>query len=982
MLGNRATTIKQLNLLGYKDNEAIYLRAIKDSVARKIKASNKNQIPWKELEKLQQQNFNLYLVINGIGDTDKDIKFGKAIFYEHDNLEKNIQIKLWQKLNLPEPTFQIDTGGKSIHSYWVFERPIDIEQWKNLQADLLEFANADRSIKNPSRVMRLAGSIHQTTKQTAQIISNTGKRYSYEELKTIISPEKINDTSNSKINETEILSLTSNWSSSSSSPPNVCSIPLEKCLTKEHRDFIERGVSEGGRNSAGAALARDLIGTAQRLNYLGIQYDGNTLQLFEEFCSHCNPPIPTREAESIWKSALKSNPLPCLTDDAIANCVKAWEYSEKRMKISQILSHSKSLPNLENTNISGENTNISGENSNISGENGGAIGGENSKDIGEENSGAIGGGNGGGIGGGNGGKNFLLNQPNPDEVFKLEVLAYSDEQDLFKKLRLKGQICANYRISAKELEKLVDAIKGRKTTPKSKRHTGSEFLLLETEGIKWLIPGIIPGRGVTILGGDPGVGKTTIAYDMAASLLYKESFLEEEINKSGKVLFVSSDEQPCFAQDKLINRGYSFDEQWQFVTDWDINQKQEFEEYLEDFRPDFVMVDSFAAIHRDENFDENSSSAKSTVYWLESMANKYGCAILLIHHCTKDRDKKGVGKLRGSSAIAGACSAVLLLEGEGNIKSFSAAKIRGSEQFKWNIKLDSETGSWSVVNGQNNDDLETKNLSEKIVLLFESKYPTARLEVEEIRMEIGGQKNSIYKALDRLCKRGILVKRPSQNNRRFKVYGLPILNEQINEQNQTEVSTNVCTTFILKNKLDNTSEHTPPNTSVNNTCLISKTLTPSTFDILDVTVDVTVDKNLEEKGENGKNLIRQEIQTLDSTLEEQGGVCTKDQIQLEKYPEKTQEENNQNKEESMKKNSLNIETTIEDLCDFLETVSSCNNLTEIETGLEVIKEIIDTVTKDLTQEQMTIFTNKFKEKLVTDFSPEFNQLCKKMKLIE
>lgn len=431
----------------------------------------------------------------------------------------------------------------------------------------------------------------------------------------------------------------------------------------------------------------------------------------------------------------------------------------------------------------------------------------------------------------------------PDEIFRLEILAYSDEVNLFRKMRLKGEITSRYRISTKELQELVDFSKGRSSGIKAQRHTGAEFLRLETEGIKWLIPGIIPGRGVTILGGAPGAGKTTIAYDMAASILYQEPFLGEDISQPGKVLFVSSDEQPCFAQDKLINRGYTFDEQWQFVTDWDISQKEELELYISDFLPQFVMIDSFAAIHRDVNFDENSSSAKAAVYWLESMANKYGCAIVLIHHCNKNKEKKGVSKLRGNTAIAGACSAVLLLEGDNNVKHFSAAKLRGSEPFKWDIKLDADTGRWSVVQGKQ-DDTESKSFGERILHLFNSQYPTARLEVSEIENAIGGEKQTIYKALDRLCKRGLLVKRPSEVNRRFKVYGLPL--------NMCEITSD--------RTLDTQIEPSPPTTPVRNQCLTSETFTQNTLQTLDTTLDTKIDSIAETFTEST-------IQTLDTTLD-------------------------------------------------------------------------------------------------------------------
>jgi CHC2 zinc finger/AAA domain len=438
---------------------------------------------------------------------------------------------------------------------------------------------------------------------------------------------------------------------------------------------------------------------------------------------------------------------------------------------------------------------------------------------------------------------------NPDDIFRLEVLAYSDEVDPFRKMRLKGEISARYRISNKELQELVDFTKGRTTATKAQRHTGADFLKLETEGIKWLIPGIIPGRGVTILGGAPGAGKTTIAYDMAASILYQEPFLGEDISKPGKVLFVSSDEQPCFAQDKLINRGYTFDEQWQFVTDWDISQKEELELYISDFLPQFVMIDSFAAIHRDVNFDENSSSAKAAVYWLESLANKYGCAIVLIHHCNKNKEQKGVSKLRGNTAIAGACSAVLLLEGDNNVKSFSAAKLRGSEPFKWDIKLDADTGRWSVVQGKQ-DDSDCKSVGERILNLFITQYPTARLEVSEIENEIGGERSTLYKALDRLCKRGLIVKRPSEVNRRFKVYGLPLLN--LNDEQIT---------------LDLPS---PPTVPVPDTLLTSEKLILQNLQTLDTTLDTHSTTLDNQNPTNSETLMNNTTQTLDTNVLDRG----------------------------------------------------------------------------------------------------------------
>lgn len=160
---NRKEAEKQLNLLGFNLlKDKIFIRAIPSELATAKGANKADNINWENLQKWQKEGKGIYLVVNGGGHTDSEVLEGRAIFCEHDNLSKEIQLKIWREMNLPEPTFQIDTGGKSIHSYWVFEQPIEIAVWKRLQSDLLEFTDADRTIKNPSRVMRLAGAWHHT----------------------------------------------------------------------------------------------------------------------------------------------------------------------------------------------------------------------------------------------------------------------------------------------------------------------------------------------------------------------------------------------------------------------------------------------------------------------------------------------------------------------------------------------------------------------------------------------------------------------------------------------------------------------------------------------------------------------------------------------------------------------------------------------------------------------------------------------------
>lgn len=101
-------------------------------------------------------------------------------------------------------------------------------------------------------------------------------------------------------------------------------VPLEACLTKDDRQLLETGASQGSRNESAAKLARNLIGTYNRLHFLGEVCRDNSRTLFDDFCDRCNPPISSRERETIWKSAEQSNPTPTLSDDYLMTCVKSY----------------------------------------------------------------------------------------------------------------------------------------------------------------------------------------------------------------------------------------------------------------------------------------------------------------------------------------------------------------------------------------------------------------------------------------------------------------------------------------------------------------------------------------------------------------------------------------------------------------------------------------------------------------------------------
>ncbi|MGH2413321.1 MAG: DUF3987 domain-containing protein, partial [Microcystaceae cyanobacterium] len=77
-----------------------------------------------------------------------------------------------------------------------------------------------------------------------------------------------------------------------------------------------------------AKLSRDLIGTDSYLRSLTQSVDGDPRQLLEGYASRCTPPLPTREVDSIWKSACASQPTPSCGSEGVEACVRGWYWRE------------------------------------------------------------------------------------------------------------------------------------------------------------------------------------------------------------------------------------------------------------------------------------------------------------------------------------------------------------------------------------------------------------------------------------------------------------------------------------------------------------------------------------------------------------------------------------------------------------------------------------------------------------------------------
>ena len=200
-------------------------------------------------EKMKQwsaKRASIYAVINQGGDTDADITSCIGLFMEHDDLPKQQQLICWQGI-LPPPTLQVDTGGKSIHQYWVCDGHLDTDRWRVLQRMMNQVFNSDPAICNPSRLMRLPGyqhfDRHGNPGGICSIVNETHPKYSFEELESAL---------RAALPKVPALCHQQKWSKPSSNsdweaarPCPICGRDLdEKCRISADGTFIQCHVGD------------------------------------------------------------------------------------------------------------------------------------------------------------------------------------------------------------------------------------------------------------------------------------------------------------------------------------------------------------------------------------------------------------------------------------------------------------------------------------------------------------------------------------------------------------------------------------------------------------------------------------------------------------------------------------------------------------------------------------------------------------------
>jgi DNA-binding transcriptional ArsR family regulator/KaiC/GvpD/RAD55 family RecA-like ATPase len=202
---------------------------------------------------------------------------------------------------------------------------------------------------------------------------------------------------------------------------------------------------------------------------------------------------------------------------------------------------------------------------------------------------------------------------------------------------------------------------------------------------EWLIEGLIVEDSLTVLWGQPGMGKTFLALDWALCIASGMRWASRPVSQ-GSVVYVYS-EGNAGLRSRLeawmsANRAGSDVLPIRFVMEPVPLASEEAVEALvneitrDGLDPSLVIFDTLARCA--ESLDENSSKDMGgLIASVDQIRRALGCSALLVHHPTKNGDSE-----RGSSSLRGAVDGMISVRSTGGILTVRCEKAKDAEAFE------------------------------------------------------------------------------------------------------------------------------------------------------------------------------------------------------------------------------------------------------------------------------------------------------------
>ena len=248
-----------------------------------------------------------------------------------------------------------------------------------------------------------------------------------------------------------------------------------------------------------------------------------------------------------------------------------------------------------------------------------------------------------------------------------------------------------------------------KGTAPGKHATARLLRTMQFNPIKFLIPGLIPSEGVTLICAKPKVGKSWFILDIAIAATFDRFTLGDKKPEQGDVLLLALEDSLRRIQHRMTKLLPTFTGEWPETlaihTEWrrvDDGGLDDIRKWANDVKaagrkPAFVAVDVLKMIRPSPKKNQSPYDGDyEAIAGLRNLSIELGIPIILVHHLRKASADDPIDKVSSTTGLTGAADAIIVIDKQTSGTVFDV-RGRDIESETLAVEFNKQTCRWTIL---------------------------------------------------------------------------------------------------------------------------------------------------------------------------------------------------------------------------------------------------------------------------------------------
>lgn len=284
--------------------------------------------------------------------------------------------------------------------------------------------------------------------------------------------------------------------------------------------------------------------------------------------------------------------------------------------------------------------------------------------------------------------------------------------------------------------------------------------------ITFMLPGLIPAEGVTLICSKPKVGKSWLLLDIAVAATMDRFVLGEKKPLQGDFLYLALEDSLRRLQSRMTKLLPSFTGEWPEGLDFDTQWRRVDQGGLDDIRKwvterraagrtvAAVAIDVLKMVRPAMKKGQQQYDADyEAITGLQQLAMELGVAIIIAHHTRKAEAEDLIDKVSGTFGIVGAADTIIVIERKASGAVFDV-RGRDVENDELAVEFNKATCKWTIL-GDAAEVFRSETRGKILAALGDSDAPLAPKTVTELT---GLSPDNVKQTLRRMAQNGEIVR--------------------------------------------------------------------------------------------------------------------------------------------------------------------------------------------------------------------------------